>query len=287
MFKMTENPHKLFVRKFESDPYLERIRFPRRVRVTDEGLEALHRAQVSTIPFENFDILLGRGVSLDPLDVFRKLVLRSRGGYCFELNGLFLMALQSFGFEARPLLARVHRSGTPMGRGHQISLVTVRGRHWIADVGFGSPHLPAPLPLEIGHTATLDGRDFRLAGAGPFGVMLQTLNKGLWQDLYSFDDGYVCPGDIAYGHHFTSTHPGSLFTSARVAALPSPDGRVSLFNRTLRIITGEAEAVAELAEGPSYLGALKDHFGIDLDAPYEALPPIQVAKPGQASPIGF
>jgi N-hydroxyarylamine O-acetyltransferase len=268
----------LDISAFEPERYLKRIHHFVPVRLTEDGLGALHRAQICAIPFENFDVLLGRGISLEPAKVFNKLVRKARGGYCFELNGLFLMALQAFGFKARALLARVHRHGAPSGRGHQISLVTVQGREWIADVGFGSPHLPAPIPLELGYAATLDGREFRLAEAGPFGTMLQTLNDGVWQNLYSFDKGYVCQGDIAYGNHYTSTHPDSFFTFARVAALPSPGGRISLFDRTLRISTADTDQVAELEEGRTYLDALKYHFGIELDISYEALPPLRVQK---------
>jgi N-hydroxyarylamine O-acetyltransferase len=207
------------------------------VHPTAEGLEAFHRAQVYTIPFENFDILLGRGVALDPGALCDKLLHRARGGYCFELNGLFLLALQAVGFNARALLARVHVTGTPTGRGHQLALVTIQGRQWIADVGLGRFSLRAPMPFELYRLATQDGRTFRLAEAAPFGIMLQTQHEEQWLNLYSFDVGYVCPADIAYGHHFTSTHPSSLFTFARVAALARPHGHVSLFNRTLRTIT--------------------------------------------------
>ena len=277
----------MVIKAFEPDPYLRRINHSGNIQLTEEGLEALHRAQVGTIPFENFDILLGRGISLEPATLFAKLVHRPRGGYCFELNGLFLMALRFFGFDARALLARVHRNGTPSGRGHQISLVRIHERDWISDVGFGSPHLPAPVLLEIGHITTLDREAFRLAEAGPLGIMLQTLKNDSWQNLYSFDLGNVYPGDIAYGNHFTSTHPDSFFTFARVAALPSAGGRITLFNRTLRKVTGKAERISELAERQAYLDALKINFGIVLDAPYEALPPIQEPQAERKRTIGF
>jgi N-hydroxyarylamine O-acetyltransferase len=277
----------MVIKAFEPDNYLRRINHSESIRLTNDGLEALHRAQLCTIPFENFDILLGRGISLEPAVLFNKLVHKSRGGYCFELNGLFLAALQFFGFDARALLARVHRSGSPSGRGHQISLVTIQGRDWIVDVGFGSPHLPAPIPLQIDCSATLDGWTFRLADAGPFGIMLQILNNGVWQNLYSFDLGHVCDGDIAYGNHFTSTHPTSFFTFPRMAALALPGGRISLFNQTLRKIKGETELVTELAEGQTYLDALKNNFGIELDAPYESLPLLQEEKTLEKSIIEF
>ena len=86
--------------------YLARIALPAPPAPDAEGLAAVQRAHRLVIPFENLDIPLGRGISLDPDAVFDKLVTRGRGGYCFEQNQLFLRALHAMGFTARPLLAR-------------------------------------------------------------------------------------------------------------------------------------------------------------------------------------
>lgn len=121
---------------FAIDDYLERVHYSGRIEPTAKLLERIRRAQAYRIPFENFDILLGRGVSLEPTTIFDKLVRRVRGGYCFELNGLFLMALQAIGFDARSLLARVHLNGALTGRSHQLILVTVQGQEWLAESRF-------------------------------------------------------------------------------------------------------------------------------------------------------
>ena len=92
---------------FPLDAYMARIGYSGPVKASDSVLEAVQRAQLATIPFENFDILLGRGVSLEAAALCQKLIHSRRGGYCFELNTLFLMALEAMGFEVRPLLARV------------------------------------------------------------------------------------------------------------------------------------------------------------------------------------
>lgn len=275
------------IKAFELDVYLERLNYSGAVQPTKDRLEALHRAQYFTIPFENFDILLGRGISLEPAVLFDKMVNRARGGYCFELNGLFLMALQSFGFDARALLARVHVSGTPSGRGHQVALVTLQGRQWITDVGFGSPNLRAPIPLELNHPTTHDGQAFRLMDAGHLGIILQTLIDDQWQDLYSFDLGHVFPDDIAYGNYYTSTNPGSFFTFTRVAALPIDNGSITLLNNTLKRMTANKEHVQELPEGQAYLDALKAHFGIELDAPYDDLRSLPGPGQKEESVFGF
>ena len=127
------------------------------------------------------------------------------------------------------------------------------------------------IPFELDQPATQDGLTFRLVGAGNFGTMLQTLTDSQWVDLYSFDLAYVFPNDILYGNHFTSTHPSDFFTFTRVAALPLTNGSITLLNRTLKKKTGDFEQVWELEEGQAYLDALKIHFGIELDAPFEKL----------------
>ena len=104
--------------------------------------------------------------------------------------------------------------------------------------------------------------------------MLQSEHDGDWNNLYSFDLSYVCSGDIDYGNYFTSTHPESLFVFARVAVLPTVDGVMTLFNRTLKKrVAGKVEE-EELEEGQAYIDALRTTFGIELEAVYDDLKPI-------------
>ncbi|WP_147820296.1 arylamine N-acetyltransferase family protein [Salidesulfovibrio onnuriiensis] len=259
---------------FDSAAYLRKLNLSDPVEPTVDTLRALQHAQFHTIPFENFDIHLGRGVDLDPEHQFDKLVHLPRGGYCFELNGLFLRALRAFGFEARALLARVHLTGTPSGRGHQISLIETDGRQWIADVGFGKDTPRGPMPLELGAVRKFNGVEYRLGDGGVFGTMLQKFTEGEWRNLYSFDMEHVCPADIDYGNHYVSTSPRTFFTQARVAMRPLEDGMITLYNHRLTVTRHNREEKHELPEGQGYLDALKTHFGIELDAPYAALKPV-------------
>jgi N-hydroxyarylamine O-acetyltransferase len=261
-------------RNFDLEAYLQRIRFCGPTDVSLDTLARLHHAHFHTIPFENFDILLGRGIDLEPQAVFNKLVRKKRGGYCFELNGLFLQALLALGFKARALMARVHLTGTPSGRGHQLELVSIDDRDWLVDVGFGMNSPRGPIPMEWGRPATMGGRTIRLTDGGPFGTMFQTLEEGEWKDLYSFDLEYVFPADITYGNHYTSTHPDTFFTYSRVAGLPFPEGGITLLDRTLKITTNGNEEVQTLPDSPAYLDALKKHFSIEIDASYDDLRPL-------------
>ncbi len=253
---------------FDVEAYLVRVGLSDLPAPDDNGLRSLHDAQFSTIPFENFDIQLGRGINLDPAHLVAKLVGGRRGGYCFELNGLMLMVLRSLGFTARPLLARVHLGAQPSGRTHQLTLVELDNRSWLIDVGFGSGGLRCPLPLDTERTETGADWAFRLREQDPWGVMMQSQENGEWKDSYSFDLSHVTAADIALGNHFTSTSSTTHFVNNRIASLPLVAGRVSLLDDTLTRIAGGEKTTRQIAPGPAYLAELAKTFGIVLDAEF-------------------
>lgn len=255
----------------EIEAYLARVGLSARPQPDEVGLHALHRAQFYTIPFENFDIQLGRGINLDPQHVFTKLVQHRRGGYCFELNGLMLRVLRQLGFAARPLLARVHLEAKPSGRTHQLNLVELAGRPWVVDVGFGAGGLRCPLPLELGRIEEGSDGAFRFVAREPWGFMMQTREQGQWRDSYSFDLSDVTDADIAVGNHYTSTSPATHFVRNRIAGLPQVGGRVTLRDFTVTESDGDEKTTREVPAGPQYLAELAATFGIALDAEYADL----------------
>src|ERR1700732_171195 len=77
------------------------------------SLAELHRAHITSIPFENLDPHRGIPVSLDAGDLERKLVAAGRGGYCSEQNLLLKAALEALGHAVEPVLARVRVGAEP------------------------------------------------------------------------------------------------------------------------------------------------------------------------------
>lgn len=252
---------------FDLDAYLERVGLPGPPTADEEGLRALHRAQHFSIPFENLDIHLGRGIDLDPAAVFAKLVTRRRGGYCFELNGLLDRALNAAGFDSRPLLARVHLEGDPSARTHQLCLVTIEGREWIADAGFGGGGPREPLLLEEGAFFDDGVQACRLRRVQPWGWLLQTLEQGEWKDSYSFDRKVVTPNDVRLGNWFTSTSPDTHFTRVRTVSRPTEAGRISLRDLVWAEIAHGTEESRTL-DPEEYLPCLAERFGIDPGAEF-------------------
>ncbi|GAM60913.1 N-hydroxyarylamine O-acetyltransferase [Vibrio ishigakensis] len=165
--------------------YLNRVGLNDAPQVSESGLTTLQNAQHRSIPFENMDVAVGRKIELSEQAIFEKLITNNRGGYCFEVNGLMLRALEAFGFEAKPLLGRVHLAEQPSGRSHQVSLVTLDAKEWIVDVGFGSQTPRQPLPVVLNTELVTDMQTFRLIEDAQFGIMLQIKEQDAWLNLYS------------------------------------------------------------------------------------------------------
>jgi len=241
-----------------------------------QGLALLQRAHRLSIPFENLDVILGRGIAIDSASVFAKLVTARRGGYCFEHNRLFGDALAALGFEARPLLGRVwiNRPDAVPNRTHALSLVTIGGQEWIADTGFGGAYCP-PMPLADGEEVEgPDGARHRLARDPLFGWMLEREGPPLaegappkgWLKQYSFTSDEVFPADLETSNWWTSTSPMSRFRNFRLASLVLPHGFASLTDRRYHRRAGDTATAGTIDDPRVYRMRMSLMFGIDLSA---------------------
>ncbi len=243
--------------------YLEKLGLSQTVVPNMTLLTQLQSKQHEHIPFENLDVIDGKPIHLGIDQLYQKLVIDGRGGYCFELNGLMHSVLQSFGFEVEKRLGRVHVSGKPSGRGHLVNIVTLEGQQWLVDVGFGSNTPRAPLPLVFDLPLSTDAQTLRFVRHPDFGVMLQAEIEGEWTDLYSLDMSYVCDGDIQYGNHYASTGEDSVFTSNVVAVRRTQSGSNILFNNRLKIIDGKETREMIVDTAQAYNQVLAEFFDIE------------------------
>jgi N-hydroxyarylamine O-acetyltransferase len=200
----------------------------------DAGLAEVHRAHVTSIPFENLDSHQGVPVSLALDDLERKLVARRRGGYCFEHNLLFAAAVEALGLRAEPMLARVRLGrppGTPRPRTHLVHRLHAADGVWLADVGFGNGTLLEPIPFGPGAEHEQSGWRFRIVNDGDEHV-LQTVDAGDWVDVYGFVPEPVPLIDVETSNWFTCTHPNSPFVTGLSIAVNHADGtRIALRDR--------------------------------------------------------
>ena len=233
--------------------YLARIGAPVPGAVDVASLAGLHHAHLLRVPFENLDVHLGRPIRLDVAALHRKVVGERRGGFCYELNGLFAALLEALGFRVTRVSARVHgedgRVGPPFD--HLALLVDLEER-WLCDVGFGDSFL-TPLRLREGEQEAL-GHRFRLVRLPDEAWRLERAQEGGWVAQYAFSEAPQALADFAPMCHHHQTSPASTFTRKRVCTLATPEGRVTL--RDGRLLVTRAGAKTERTVTPEEADAL-------------------------------
>lgn len=246
--------------------YLARIGVSGPLEPTAATLRRLHRAHLLAVPFENLDIHAGEPIVLDEAALFAKIVERRRGGFCYELNGLFAALLGQLGFQVTMLSAAVAKKNGDFGPefDHMTLLVELEER-WLADVGFGD-FVREPLQLDAHVEQRQDGEAFRIVPGGERFVVERREPDGAWVAQYRFDltpHGYA---DYVPMCLFHQTSPESHFTQGRICSLATEDGRVTLHDRRLIETVRTERRERELESDDEVARVLRDRFGIVLAA---------------------
>lgn len=259
--------------KFDIEGYFKRIRYSGERSATLETLTQIHKLHPQTIPFENLNPFLRIPVSLDIHDLYRKLVLSKRGGYCFEHNLLLMEVLRALGFKVKGLAARVlwnQPQGAITARGHMLLLVSVGSVDYITDVGFGGMTLTAPLRLKVDEQQQTPHEDFKITPLGS-DYVLQAKVQGDWRLIYSFSLQENFQIDYEVTSWYLSNFPSSHFITGVIAALAFDGGRYALRNTDFSVhyLDGRnerksVESVDELME------LLTNTFRIDVPATPDA-----------------
>jgi N-hydroxyarylamine O-acetyltransferase len=247
--------------------YLERIGYSGPVEPTAETLRRLHVAHLLSVPFENLSIHASEPVVLEDAALFEKIVERRRGGFCYELNGLFAALLRALGFEVELLSGGVMNRAGQFGPDFDHMALLVRlEEHWLADVGFGDSFVE-PLRLDERGEQRRGARSHRVAEDGDRLTLLQREAGGDWVAQYRFGLTPRVYADYAEMCHFQQTSPESHFTRGRLCTrLTHEGGRVTLSG--LRLITTDAGGrhERELSGEEEYAEALREHFGVVMPA---------------------
>lgn len=225
-------------KNFEMDAYLARIGLAEKPAVTLNGLRELVRAQQRSIAFENLDPLLGKSVFLDPESLWQKMIVKKRGGYCFELNYLLAQAMEQLGFNYTSVLARV-MMGKPEGgpKSHLLFLVRIGNEEFVTDAGFGGPGLIEPMAFKLDSVTEQDGARFKLVEqlvepvSGEY--ILQRETPDGWFNIFTFNREKVLPVDVEVANYFTSTMTKSPFRNQLMCAFQINGGLVSFQKNNL------------------------------------------------------
>ncbi len=269
-------------------PYLERIGLELPLAADAESLRRLQMAHLLHVPFENLDIALGRPIRLGLTTLYDKVVTRRRGGFCYELNGLFAWLLDDLGFEVTYLSASdYHPEDNSYGLEYDHLALLVRCPadptpqvRWLVDVGWGDTFR---IPLRADAEGDQDGglKSYRITtnpGEAPGAETKQHRqlwerhtnterysSSGLWDRQYAFTTQPRAFPDFEPMCRYHQTSPESIFTRKQICTLATPDGRVSLEDERLIITQGGAHE-ERLVAPEEKESLLRELFGIDLAA---------------------
>ena len=197
--------------------------------------------QVKTIAFENIDVQNGKIVSIDPADFVKKILTRQRGGYCYELNGLFALLLQALDISytlvaCRPLIYPPRRAKT-----HMAIIANIEGEDYLVDTGFGAYGPRAPIALGKLDTPIAQGPEQFKLSCQPLNATndeytLSALVDGQWQAQYAFSTYPNELIDFTPANYLNSTYPDVLFTQKLVVLIFTDTGRKVLAGDGFRVI---------------------------------------------------
>lgn len=271
------------------DRYLRRIgREPDTVRAADRDvstLAGLQAAHVRHVPFENLAIIgdphrdgRGEGVTLDVDHLYEKIVERERGGFCYELNGLFTVLLDALGYDVRRAAASIlGPDGEPLSPANHHTVVVDLGQPYLADVGV-LPAMVPPTPLDGSESAAdpLGGRwraaendrpayrytvQYRIPN-GETPPMTQG-DAGEWEPRFVFDP---TPRELSYFRatcDYLTNAPESWFTTETIIHLTTETAHLQLTGDTFTRIEAEGRTERELTVG-EWHEVLEREFGIVL-----------------------
>lgn len=215
----------------EKEKYLERIKYIGKLTADVECLTELHRNHLFYIPFENLDVYSGKGISLDLENIYEKIVLNRRGGFCYELNYLFHWLLTELGFICRMISARViNDAGEPGPEFDHMAIYIDAGPRYLADVGFGDLFLK---PLEFKtDEVQYDGRNyFMIQDQGSKGYLLMMSADGIqFKREYLFTLKKRTIQDFMPLCLDKQVNPDSHFVNTRICTKFTPEGRWTIRN---------------------------------------------------------
>lgn len=242
--------------------YLERINYHGLLAPTAETLRGLQVAHLLAVPFENLSIHAAQPIVLEDDALFDKIVERRRGGFCYEVNGVFAALLRSLGFDVAMVSAGVANAegGFRPDFDHMALVITLE-RRMLVDVGFGDS-FREPLLIDV-RGEQIQGRDaYRIVADGAYLILMRRVD-GDWKSQYRFTLQPYEYIDYAEMCRYHQTSPQSHFTQRRICSLATPDGRVTLSEmRFIKTSENGERQELDLTNQEEYDAKLREHFGI-------------------------
>ena len=229
-------------------------------------LKKLQRHHLLHVPFENLNIQYFRKIDLSIPFFYKKVIQEKRGGYCYELNGLFHWLLKKEGFRADLISARVFNSRETAGPefDHLAIAVSLEEKKYLVEVGFGD-FSARPLLIRAGVEQKDENGLFMLHEYDEHSFIVVKKQGRVWKHQYIFSMKPHELHEFQGMHHFHQTSPESLFTRKKICSIMTPKGRITLTNNRLIITDNGQKSQHTFHTENEFNKLLQKHFGFRMD----------------------
>jgi len=232
------NNHKIEASNFDLQQYLNRINFSGEIKLDLAGIKKLMQSQLFSVPFENIDVQAGKTISLIGDDIVNQIVTKNRGGYCYQINGIFSLLLKEIGLPHYYIAVRPLVNPGQNPKTHLAIIATIEGEEYLIDLGFGGNSIREPLKLsQAGTEIQQDFETFTLVKTEEDDYLLQIKIGNEWSNLYSFDLTPQRWIDFKPANHYNYSHPDSFFTQNLIVVLQNPLGKKIVFKNAVKSVT--------------------------------------------------
>lgn len=244
--------------------YLNRIGIEKIYSPSYEFLAELQLKHFYAIPFEDLDIPDRARIILDIERIYSKIIPTKRGGFCYELNGMFHWLLTQLGFKVDMLSARVdNNQKEELGpEFDHMTLLVHLDKNYLVDVGFGDS-FRKPITMPDGECKDVSG-NYRVYNIDSKNFELQQYDGNEWKLQYSFTTIPRQLSDFDEMCNFQQDSPTSHFRTRMKCTKATPTGRITLSNNSLTITENGNKTKTEFDSEKEFLLLLKKHFGIEL-----------------------
>ena len=260
---------KYFAQLPDKEAYLKRIGLEGvSIPLTREGLDRLQFAHLCAVPFENLDIFdYDVKVDFGIEEMFDKVVTRRRGGYCFELNAIYMALVEAVGFEVYPVGVRILMGGRSFqpAIAHRAAIVVIDGKRYFTDVGFGMTNAPGiSICVDDYEEQDIQGDVFTVEDRPYNNKMILRHTEEGPSDLFMFVPD---PFNILDFISFNTTIQATGFRAKRMSNLRMPGGSISVDGDIFRRTENKKRTETPIPVAEDAMRVLTEEFNMILTEP--------------------
>ncbi|EQC48690.1 N-acetyltransferase [Bacteriovorax sp. BSW11_IV] len=235
-------------------------------KYTIEFLNRLVSNHLASFPFNNIEVYQSKGtkiLSLETKDLFQKIVVEKRGGYCFEQNKLMYEVLKDLKFNVSAHLGRVvYNREIDAPRTHRMTILNLNNQLYLVDVGFG-PYTPNRIIALNGEKTNILEENYYIKENSGLYTLIVEKEEGPFS-LYTFDLNACQESDFELGNYYTNTHPNSKFVNELI--ISKKDDEKIVFYSANKIVTlkNKNRSEIDVSSEEELKKAIEENFSLAL-----------------------